>query len=105
MDKKLTLKRLLVYIAFAFGLTWVIYYIGYHLICGYTYIYANPMPTILGILIMLCPAVANFITRAITHEGMKNSMLKFNIKGNVKYYVMAFAVIIALGIVAYTNAD
>jgi membrane protease YdiL (CAAX protease family) len=100
MNKKLTLKRLIIYIAFAFGLTWVIYYIGYHLICGYTDIYANPMPTILGILIMLCPTAANFITRAITHEGMKNSMLKFNIKGNIKYYVMAFVVIIVSGIAA-----
>jgi membrane protease YdiL (CAAX protease family) len=100
MDKKLTLKRLIIYIAFAFVLTWVIYYIGYHLICGYTDMYENPMPTIIGFLTMLSPAAANFITRAITHEGMKNSMLKFNIKGNIKYYIMAFAVIIVSGVVS-----
>jgi membrane protease YdiL (CAAX protease family) len=84
----------------AFGITWVIYYIGYHLICGYDDIYENPMPTLIGLLTMLGPATANFITRAITHEGMEHSKLKFNIKGNVRYYVMAFVVTIVSGIVA-----
>lgn len=47
------------------------------------------------------PAIANFLTRFFTKEGMSDSMLKFNIKGNVRYYVLPYAVLLC---VSFINA-
>lgn len=51
-----------------------------------------------GILGMMSPALAALLTRLITNEGMKNSFLALNIKGNGKYY--AASVLVVLGEVA-----
>ena len=50
---------------------------------------------------MMGPAIANFLTRFFTKEGMSDSMLKFNIKGNVRYYVLPYAVLLC---VSFINA-
>lgn len=53
---------------------------------------ANPFNNFAG-LSMFGPAIAAFITRALTKEGMEHSMMKFNIKNNLKYYIMPFWVL------------
>lgn len=54
---------------------------------------------ILGISLMHTPLIANLLTRLITHEGMEESYLKVNARGNMKFYVLAVILPLVNGIV------
>lgn len=104
MDKKLTIKRIVIFTLLAIVLSAVWGIIFLYLPDGPT-IYddpenATPMSQFAG-WGMMGPAIAAFLTRLVTKEGMSGSMLKFNIKGNVKYYVLPYA---ALLCVSFINA-
>ncbi|MDE6434462.1 MAG: CPBP family intramembrane metalloprotease [Lachnospiraceae bacterium] len=79
MDKKLETKRLLVYLAFAFGITWIIFFA--YILSGNIWAENGEISGMeqfvsLG---MLCPALAALLTRYVTKEGFavtgKDSML------------------------------
>ena len=40
--------------------------------------------------LMFFPAIGVLITRIVTREGFKNSMLRLNLKGNVRYYLIGW---------------
>lgn len=98
-DKSLTIKRILIYIVLSFGITWLLFCLG-----DVKSIYSNPnnisgKQFLFAVLSMLGPALANFLTRGITKEDMQKSYLKFNIKGNFRYYVLSVVVIVSIGLV------
>lgn len=98
MNKKLTIKRVVIFVFFAYLLTTVWDVIFNNILSGNRYYCedpssANPFNNFAG-LSMFGPAAAAFITRALTKEGMEHSMLKFNIKNNLKYYIMPFWVLL-----------
>lgn len=104
MDKKLTIKRIVIFTLLAIVLSAVWGIIFLYLPDGPT-MYddpenATPMSQFAG-WGMMGPAIAAFLTRLITKEGMSGSMLKFNIKGNVKYYILPYS---ALLCVSFINA-
>ena len=66
MNKKLTKKRLIIYLAFSFALVWVPMII-YFATGGK---YDNPMMNLILAYSMLCPSVAVLLTRKITKEGI-----------------------------------
>ena len=66
MNKKLTKKRLLIYLAFSFALVWVPMII-YFATGGK---YDNPMMNCILAYSMLCPSIAVLLTRKITKEGI-----------------------------------
>ncbi len=79
MDRKSDTKRLLVYLALAFGLTWIIFFI--YIFSGNIWA-ANGEITGMDQFVslgMLCPALAMLLTRYVTREGFavtgKDSML------------------------------
>lgn len=95
-NKKLEAKRLVNFLLLAFGISWIPAFIfnkafGYH-----EWFETNKMPVLFWI-VGFGPALANIITRKLTHEGWHNSMLHLNIKGNIKYYIIA---IIAVSVIA-----
>ena len=60
--------------------------------------------TALTAALMFFPAIGVLITRLVTREGFKNSMLRLNLKGNVRYYLMGWfgpMVLTILGSVIY----
>ena len=60
--------------------------------------------TALTAVLMFFPAIGVLITRLITREGFKNSMLHLNLKGNVRYYLIGWfgpMVLTILGAVLY----
>ena len=60
--------------------------------------------TALTAMLMFFPALGVLITRLITREGFKNSMLCLNLKGNVRYYLIGWlgpVVLTILGAVLY----
>ena len=87
-DKKLELKRLLIFLFFAFALSWIPAIIFNKLFGYHEWFETNKYPVLL-LFMGYGPALANVITRKITHEGWHDSMLHLNLKGNVKYYVFA----------------
>ena len=91
-NKKQDLKRILIFLAITFGLTW-----GYCFLILYPVINGESLsgvPSITAQLMtaacMFFPAIGVLLTRLITKEGFKNAWLKPNIKGNLKTYLLAW---------------
>ena len=79
-------KRILIYFLISFGIPFIM--AGIYIACfGLTT--ENGWYAVLTPLAMLCPTVANILTRIITKEGFENSLFKMKIKGNLHYFVIA----------------
>lgn len=97
INKKLEAKRLIIFLLLAFGISWIPAIIfnkafGYH-----DWFETNKMPVLFWI-VGYGPALANIITRKLTHEGWHDSMLHLNLKGNIKYYIIAVTAVSVLAI-------
>ena len=60
--------------------------------------------TALIAMLMFFPAIGVLITRLVTREGFKNAMLRLNLKGNVRYYLIGWlgpVVLTVIGSVIY----
>ena len=91
---KISTRRILIFLALSFIPPWVLSFIYmakygtttdgayYGMICS---------------LAMLFPAIANILTRVITKEGFEDSKFKLQIKGNVRYIVIAICFPILCG--------
>ena len=101
MDKKVQLKRLIIFLVLAFGLAW-----GYEFIFignGFVWDVKDPDSVRLISLVslgMLAPAIAHVLTRVFTKESLKpagkdSMMLGINID-NGKWKVFLFAILIPL---------
>lgn len=83
-DKKLTVKRIIIFVLLSYGLSWI----------------PAALRSLFGILqddagfmfftnlMMFTPAAASLLTRYITKEGMKDSLLRINFKGNGRFYLL-----------------
>lgn len=85
-DKKLAAKRILIFIAFAFGLSWL----PWLLFRALGILQSEAGFQLRTNLMMFTPAVGSLLTRLVTKEGMANSCLRLNFKGNGKIYLLAF---------------
>lgn len=110
-NKKLELKRLLIFLFFAFALSWIPAII-FNKTLGYHEWFETYKFPITFWFVGYAPALANIITRKLTHEGWQNNMLHLKLKGNLKYYIIALLIIsvisIAQGIlvtIVYGNND
>jgi membrane protease YdiL (CAAX protease family) len=86
-NKKLELKRLLLFLLFAFGIAWIPVIILNETV-GYENWFEGPY-VIFGLPMLYAPALANVLTRKITKEGWENSLFHFNFKGHIRYYILA----------------
>ena len=96
-SKKMTLIRVLIYLLFAFALpfTVIFIYVGFK---GWTT--DSPYYSVITSFSMLCPAIANILTRIITKEGFGNAYIKFKIKGNRRYLLIALLLPVLYSFVA-----
>ncbi|MCM1487576.1 MAG: CPBP family intramembrane metalloprotease [Firmicutes bacterium] len=94
-NKKLEAKRLVIFLLLAFGISWIPEIIFNKIFGYYEWFETNKMPVFFWI-VGYGPALANIITRKLTHEGWHDSMLHLNLKGNIKYYVIA---VVALSVI------
>ena len=86
-DKKLAAKRIILFVLFSCGLYWI--FAG---LCDLLGILQNDSGfQLVTYLAMFTPAIGSLLTRLVTKEGMENSLLRLNLKGNGKYYLMAIA--------------
>ena len=90
-DKKLTVKRLVIFCVIAF-LPFIVIVPILNAHYGepiYECEEAAAAVYALGVFGMLIPSISNIITRLVTKEGFKNSYLGLNIEKNGKYYAAA----------------
>lgn len=105
LKDKVEFKRIFVYIAITFALS---YLIGFIFIVPGTLGEGGTAITAYGFwasLIMMVPAIGNLCTRIITKEGMKDHMLKWTWnKENTKYYLMSWlapSILVIVGTLIY----
>lgn len=77
-EKKLTVKRLIIFLLLAFAPTYIVSIFFVEDL--------NKLTMLHSFTLMLPPAIAHVITRLITKEGFSDSYLRLNFKGNIKYY-------------------
>lgn len=88
MDTGLTTKRILIFLAFAFGIPWVAALVIF--LSGM--LAANPAQggALANYFFILTPWLANIATRLITKEGWGNLMLRPNLKRGWRFYLAAW---------------
>lgn len=85
-------KRILIFLAVTFLLTWgycllVLYpVLGGESLAGVPSLKAQLMTAV----VMFFPALGVLVTRLITREGMGHAWLKLKLKGNLRYYLLAW---------------
>ncbi len=96
-SKKITIKRLVMYLLIAFIPFWIIIPVLNSIYGEPIYASEKAMTAAyaVGVFGMLIPSIAHLITRLVTKEGFKNSYLGLNFKGNAKYYIASVAVKLA----------
>lgn len=86
-DKRLAVKRIILFVLFSYGLYWI--FAG---LCDLFGILQDDAGfQFVTFFAMFTPAIGSLLTRLVTKEGMANSMLRLNLKGNGKYYLLAIA--------------
>lgn len=85
-DKKLAAKRTVIFILFTFGLSWL----PWLLFRAFGVFQSEAGFLLRTNFMMFTPAVGSLLTRLVTKEGMANSYLRLNSKGNGKFYLLAF---------------
>lgn len=96
-NKKTELKRLLIFLFFAFALSWIPAVI-FNRVFGYHEWFETNKYPVLFWCVGYGPALANVITRKLTHEGWHDSMLRLHLRGNVRYYVTAVLIVSLMSI-------
>lgn len=84
-ESKTSIKNLFIFLGITFTLTWGLIFLV---------TLSNPLNStnikLSFAIYMLIPAISSLITRLITKEGFKILMLKPNLKGNLKSYLIAW---------------
>ncbi len=96
-NKRLTIKRLVIFLLLTFGLSWIPAII-FNLAFGYHEWFETYKMPLFSLPVLYAPALANVITRKLTHEGWHDSMLHLRLKGNVRYYLIAIFAVVVMGI-------
>ena len=103
---KQDLKRVLIYLAVTFSLTWgYCFFLLYPIVNGES---LSGVPSLVAqLMTMVCmffPAIGVLLTRLITKEGFKNSWLRLNLRGNIRHYLLVWfgpGILTALGAALY----
>jgi membrane protease YdiL (CAAX protease family) len=101
-------KRILIYLAFAFGLAWLVALVVFLTGGLVNSPVVIPLPrgqitlatVLIAVFYMWAPAVAHIATRAITHEGKTGNLLKPNFRKGWIYWLAAWvlpAVLVTFG--------
>lgn len=93
-DKKMTVLRIIIFTVISYGIV-----IASTVLFGY--MEDTVSWKIFGFFgIALAPAIANYLTRLITKEGFKDKLYAANFGGNMKYYILAAVLPVAVYIIS-----
>lgn len=89
--KKDVIKRIFIFIAFSFIITFLIEFLVIVPNINTTDTGVAMLVTLFSAVVMLIPALSVVLTRLITHEGFSNHKISFSLKnGKIKYYLLAW---------------
>lgn len=97
-------KRILLYIGITFLITYVLEITVIAKLVTSSDVAMAAIGNLLVATVMFIPAIGVLLTRLITKEGFKNAWIRPNLKGNIKYYLMAWfgpVVLTVIGAVFY----
>ena len=100
MEDKLNKKRLYLFLAIVFIISWSL--VAIIPLSGNKY--GSQISLVILSVLMLIPALSSILTRIITKEGFKNMYLEPRFKKNIKYYLIAYFmtnIFIILGAVVF----
>ncbi|MEE0859181.1 MAG: type II CAAX endopeptidase family protein [Acutalibacteraceae bacterium] len=100
-NKKLETKRIIIFLVVTFVITYALEILVIWPLSNTSSVEfsQNSMLQLIIAGVMFIPAIGVLITRLVTKEGFKNSMIKPNFKGNIRYYLFAWLAPIILTIV------
>ena len=87
-EDKLNRKRLALFILLSYAFSWIPAFIFNRTLGYHEWFETNKYPVLFWFM-GYGPALANVVTRKLTHEGRDNSCLHLNLKGNLRYYALA----------------
>lgn len=97
-------KRLVLYLVLTFVITYLFEFLVIYPQAQNSDYATSATTKALVAVVMFFPALSVLLTRLLTREGFKDCMIKPNLKGNAKYYVMAWfgpQLICTIGAVIY----
>lgn len=100
MTNSLDSKRIFIFLGFAFGIAWLAG-LALYLTGGLTSPYAFYL---MAVVYMGAPALANVLTRLLTHEGWRNAWIRPYIKRSWRWWLLAWfgpALLIGVGMLVY----
>ncbi len=103
-SKKLTVKRLVIFLILAFFPFYIIIPVMYSYYGEPIFVSENESVIVanyvVGVFGMMIPSIAHIITRLVTKEGFKNSYLGLNTKGKMGYFIASAAVPLAYSFIS-----
>ena len=103
-SKKLTVKRLVIFLILAFFPFYIIIPVMYSYYGEPIFVSENETVIVanyvVGVFGMMIPSIAHIITRLVTKEGFKNTYLGLNTKGKMGYFIASAAVPLAYSFIS-----
>ena len=92
MNNKQTRNRILIYLSITFAITWAYCLLLLYPVAGGENLTGVPAMALLLLTaaVMFVPSVGVLLTRLITKEGFRDSWLHPHLKGNIKFYLLAW---------------
>lgn len=95
------IRRIVIYLLLSFLIAWIPWIIMNSLFDFYGWFTGEKQYAFLWLNLISggSPAIANVLTRIITKEGVTDDLLRLKLKGNLKYYMLAFLLPLAVGLI------
>ena len=94
------IKRIVIFVLLSFAIAWIPWIIMNSRYDFYEWFAGEKKSAFLWISLLSggAPAIANILTRILTKEGIADDYLRLRLKGNLKYYVLALLLPLAVGL-------
>ncbi len=99
--KSADIKRIIIFLLLSFGISWIIWILLNSCYSFYDWFNGEKQYAFLWLNLFSggAPAIANILTRIITKEGITDDLLRLKLKGNIRYYVLALLLPLAIGLI------
>ena len=99
-NRSADIKRIVIYLLLSFSLAWIPWIIMNSRYDFFEWFTGEKQYPFLWLMLLSggAPAIATFLTRLITKEGIADDLLRLKLKGNLKYYALAVLLPVAVGL-------
>ena len=99
-NRSADIKRIVIYLLLSFSVAWIPWIITNSRYDFFDWFAGEKQYPFFWVRLLTggAPAIAAFLTRLITKEGIADDLLRLKLKGNLKYYVLAVLLPLAVGL-------